>query len=138
MDMLAEYNRVPSRGLLGQLLRSVGSCSWIAPPFYCENGANISVGDRFYAAPGCEIVDCARVTIGDRVTLGLHVELRANEDPITIGNDAWIGARTVVLSGVTIGARAVIGEGSIVTCDVPADCVVVGAPAHPLREVVAA
>jgi maltose O-acetyltransferase len=138
MDMLADYNKRPSRQLLAQLLRSVGSCSWVAPPFYCENGANISVGDRFYAGPGCTIADCTRVTIGDRVTLASRVELRATEAPITIGNDAWIGAGTVVLPGVTIGARAVVGAGSVVSSDIPADCVVVGDPAHPLREVVAA
>jgi maltose O-acetyltransferase len=138
MEMLTQYNRTPSRRLLAQLLRSAGSCSWIAPPFVCENGANISIGDRVYAAPGCEIVDCARVTIGDRVTLGAHVELRANEASIAIGNDAWLGAGVVVLSGVTVGARAVVGAGSVVTRDVPPDCVVVGDPAHPLREVVAA
>ncbi len=103
-----------------------------------DRGANVSVGDRFHAGPGCVIVDRAPVTIGDRVTLGSRVELRADEAPITIGNDAWVGAGTLVLSGVTIGARAVVGAGSVVARDVPADCVVVGDPAHPLREVIAA
>jgi maltose O-acetyltransferase len=94
---------------------SVGVETWIEPPFFCDH--------------------CENVSIGDRVQVGSRVELRAAE-PITIGNDAWLGSGVIVLPGVTIGARAVVGAGSVVTQDVPADCVVVGNPARPLRAVV--
>jgi maltose O-acetyltransferase len=156
-SLLAVYNasrddeRDARVSLLRDLLGSVGADPWIEPPFYCDYGANLFVGERFYANSGCIVLDCAPVEIGDRVLLGPAVQLLAAThpldavtraqgleyaEPITLGDDVWLGGGAIVLPGVTIGDRAVIGAGSVVTRDVPADGVVAGNPARPLRAVV--
>ena len=111
----------------------------------------ISFGDFIFANYDLTILDCAPVTVGDRVLFGpgvtiatashpidFHqraVEILEYAQPITIEEGAWIGARVVIGPGVTIGARAVIGAGSIVTRDVPADVVAVGNPCRVLRPI---
>ena len=153
-DVLARYNATAEEeqderaALLRELLARVGRYAWIEPPFFCDYGSNTSVGERFYANTGCIVLDSAPVTIGDRVLFGpavqllaathpVEAELRAQgleyAAPIAIGDDAWLGGGAIVLPGVTIGARAVVGAGSVVTRDVPADTVVAGNPARVIR-----
>jgi maltose O-acetyltransferase len=157
--LLAEYNATSDAEtelrtrLLSSLLGGVGGDSWIEPPFFCDYGTNLVVGDRFYANTGCVALDCARIQIGDRVLLGPGVQLLAathpleadvraegleSAEPITIGDDAWLGGGVIVLPGITIGERAIVGAGSVVTRDVPAGAVVAGNPARPLRMAAAA
>ena len=152
--LLARYNATEEEqkderlSLLRELLAQVGDDPWIEPPFFCDYGTNLSVGDRFYANTGCVVLDSAPVTVGDRVLLGpavqllaathpLEPELRAQgleyAEPIGVGDDVWLGGGAVVLPGVTIGDRAVVGAGSVVTRDVPADAVVAGNPARVIR-----
>lgn len=135
------------RGLLG----SVGERLWVEPPFRCDYGAQISMGEFVFANYDLAILDCAPVTIGDKVLFGPRVTLatashpvdfRQRTDdmfeyakPITIGEGAWLGAHVVVGPGVTIGAHAVIGAGSIVTRDIPPDVVAVGNPCRVVREI---
>jgi maltose O-acetyltransferase len=148
-ELLSRYNAAPDAGLLRQLLGSVGRDAVAEPPFHCDYGENIAVGERFYANAGCVFLDCAAVTIGDRVLLGPGVHLYAATHPvdaetrraglefarpITVGDDVWIGGAAVVLPGVTIGDRAVIGAASVVTSDVPADVIAAGNPCRPVRE----
>jgi len=152
--LLARYNATEEEqeaeriSLLRDLLAQVGDDPWIEPPFFCDYGTNLSIGNRFYANTGCVVLDSAPVTIGDRVLLGpavqllaathpLEPELRAQgleyAEPIAVGDDVWLGGGAVVLPGVTIGDRAVVGAASVVTRDVPADAVVAGNPARVIR-----
>lgn len=135
--------------LLTELFGSVGDGITVEPPFRCDYGYNIAVGDRFYANFGCVFLDVTPITFGDRCLLapGVHVytathpldaESRAEGleagDPVSVGDDVWIGGRTVVNPGVTVGDRAVVASGSVVTKDVPADVLVGGNPARVIRE----
>ena len=152
--LLERYNRTTDAdteeraSLLRELLGSVGEDAWIEPPFFCDYGSNLYVGERFYANTGCVVLDCGQVTIGDRVLLGPYVQLLAvshpldaaerasgleRAEPIELGDDTWLGGGAIVLGGVTVGARAVVGAGSIVTKDVPPDTLVAGNPARPVR-----
>jgi maltose O-acetyltransferase len=146
-DRSDEDERSYRTSLLRDLFGRVGPGATIEPPFYCDYGSNIAVGERFYANTGCVVLDCEAVEIGARVKLGPCVQLLAVShplaatqhalgleygEPITIGDDVWIGGGAIVLGGVTIGDRAVVGAGSVVTRDVPADAVVAGNPARPL------
>lgn len=151
--LLARYNRTgsgdPTRSeILRELFGRVGADIAIEPPFHCDYGSNIEVGERFYANAGCVFLDGAPVTIGARVQLGPQVQLLAVShpldrgqraagleygEPITIGDDAWLGGGAIVLPGVTIGEGAVVGAGSVVTRDVAPEAVVAGNPARALR-----
>ena len=134
--------------ILRELLGSVGSGVFVEPPFRCDYGSNIAIGDGSYLNFDCVILDCHRVTIGRRVLLGPGVHLYAathpidageralgpeQSAPIAIGDDVWIGGRAVVLPGVTIGARTTVGAGSVVTRDLPEGVVAGGNPCRILR-----
>jgi len=156
--LLARYNRTgdEERTHRGSILRDlfgrIGPGAWIEPPFFCDYGSNLEVGESFYANTGCVVLDCDVVEIGARVKLGPAVQLLAVSHPldatqralgleygerITIGDDVWIGGGAIVLGGVTIGDRAVVGAGSVVTRDVPSDTVVAGNPTRPIRALAA-
>ena len=135
--------------MLGELLGAIGEKSWIEPPFYCDYGAYIFIGARFYANTGCVILDCARVDIGDDVFFAPYVQLFPATHPldaatrisgvelakpIRIGSRVWIGGGAIVLPGVTIGDEAVIGAGAVVTRDVPDRVLAAGNPCRVLRQ----
>jgi maltose O-acetyltransferase len=147
--LLAAFNAQPDAVVLRDLLGHVGAGAVVEPPFYCDYGENISIGDDFYANSGCVFLDCATIEIGDRALLGPSVQLYAATHPtdarlrrrglecarpIAIGDDVWIGGGAILLPDVSIGDRAVVGAGSVVTKNVPADVVAVGNPCRPLRE----
>jgi maltose O-acetyltransferase len=146
--VLREFAASGDVGVLRALFGELPEDAVIEPPFYCDYGSNIHVGSRFYANSGCVFLDCAPITIGDNVQLGPLVQLLApshpldaetrrtgveSAEPIAIGDDAWLGGGVIVLPGITIGPRSVIGAGSVVTKDVPADVVAVGNPCRVLR-----
>jgi maltose O-acetyltransferase len=146
--LVARYNASGDRVALTQLFGGLADDAIVEPPFHCDYGFNISVGRRFYANVNCVFLDCARIEIGDHVLLGPGVHLytathpfdsaerrRGLElaEPIAIGDDAWLGGGAIVLPGVTIGARAVVGAGSVLTRDVPVDERVAGNPARPIE-----
>ncbi|MFP5212526.1 MAG: sugar O-acetyltransferase [Acidobacteriota bacterium] len=155
-EVLFEYNGLhPSENdrknsIIRSLLGKVGDSFFIEPPFRCDYGYNIFIGDNFYANYNCTILDCARVAIGNNVLFGPNVSLLTAGHPIhfeprmagleyafpiTIGNNVWIGAGVIVNPGVTIGDNAVIGSGSVVTKDVAGDSIAVGNPCRVLREI---
>jgi maltose O-acetyltransferase len=130
-------------------LGKVSSNFWIEPPFYCDYGYNITIGENFYANYNCTILDCAQVKIGDNVMCGPNVSLFTaghpldfqirNQGweyayPIIIGNNVWLGGGVIVNPGITIGDNAVIGSGSVVTKDIPANSLAVGNPCKVIRK----
>jgi maltose O-acetyltransferase len=148
-EVIARYNDAQDVAALGGLFERLGANAVIEPPFHCDYGSQISIGDDFYANTGCVFLDCARIQIGDRVLFGPSVQLYAATHPleaelrregleyalpITIGDDVWLGGAVVVLPGVTIGDQAVIGAGSVVTKDVAAGVVAAGNPCRPIRK----
>ena len=135
---------------LADLFCAVGPGADVTPPFWCDYGSQIIVGERFYANFGCVILDCAAVTIGDRVLFGPGVQVYAathpldpagraagweSAKPVTVGDDVWVGGGAILLPGVTVGAGSVIGAGSVVTRDVPPGVVAAGNPCRVLRPV---
>lgn len=136
--------------LLKELFGTTKKNIFVEPPFQCDYGYNIHVGENFYANVNCVILDEAPVTIGDYVLLAPNVSLctaghpenvsqrRAGYEyayPINIGNDVWLGAGVIVAPGVTIGDNTIIGAGSVVTRDIPANVVAVGNPCRVLRPI---
>ncbi len=122
--------------------------AWIEPPFYFCYGRHISLGKGTYINVNCNFIDDGLITIGDAVmfgpavtiaTVGHPINPKMREymycDPVTIGNNCWIGANSVICPGVTIGENTVIGAGSVVTKDIPANCVAAGNPCRVIREI---
>jgi len=121
----------------------------IQPPFYCDYGYNIEVGENFYANFSCTILDVNRVIIGDNVMFGPNVQVYTathpvdpterikgleSSKPITIGDNVWIGGGAIILPGVTIGKNTTIGAGSVVTKDVPENVLAGGNPCKVIKE----
>jgi maltose O-acetyltransferase len=146
-QLLARYNVSGDREALTALFGRLADDAVVEAPFHCDYGFNISVGRRFYANVNCVFLDCAPIEIGDHVLLGPAVHLYTATHPpdsaerrsglelakpIAVGDDAWLGGGAIVLPGLTIGARAVVGAGSVVTRDVSADERVAGNPARPI------
>jgi maltose O-acetyltransferase len=136
------------RQLLSELLGHFGPRSEIRPPFYCDYGTQVSMGAGSFANFGLVALDPAPIVIGDDVQIGPNVQLltpthpvdpdqrRAGweaAEPITIGDNVWLGGGAIVLPGVTIAADTVVGAGSVVTRDLPAGVVAVGNPARVIR-----
>ena len=127
-----------------------GTEIYLEPPFYCEYGSHIKVGDYFYANTGCIISDVGKVVIGDHVMFGPQVNIFTAGHPIhpvsrnsgyeygmsiVIGNNVWIGGNVTICPGVTVGNNVVIGSGSVVTKDIPDNVVAVGNPCRVLRKI---
>jgi acetyltransferase-like isoleucine patch superfamily enzyme len=128
--------------------KPVDSTFAIFPPFYTDNGKNISVGRNVFINSGCRFQDQGGITIGDGALIGHNVVLATlNHDidprkrstmhpaPIVIGKNVWIGANATVVPGVTIGDGAVIAAGAVVTKDVPANVIVGGVPAKGIKQI---
>jgi maltose O-acetyltransferase len=137
------------RELFTELLAEYGADADIRPPFQCDLGYQIRFGARSFANFNLVILDVAPVTIGADVQIGPNVQLLTaihpleaeprrdkweSAEPITIGDNVWLGGGVIVLPGVTIGADTVVGAGSVVTRDLPAGVLAVGTPARVVRE----
>lgn len=135
--------------ILGELFGAAGEGPWVEPPFFCDYGSNITVGKNVYFNFNCVVLDVAPVRIGDRVLFGPSVQiytathpLSARErrtgleaaKPIGVESDVWIGGGSILLPGVRIGARSVVGAGSVVTRDIPEGVFAAGNPCRVLRE----
>lgn len=144
-----QRERIPA--LLKDLLGRTGDNIMIEPPFRCDYGWNIEVGENFFANYNLTILDVGKVTIGDNAQIAPNVSIYTAGHPIhpdsrnsgyeygipvTIGNNVWIGGNTVILPGVTIGDNVVIGAGSVVTKNIPANMIAAGNPCRVIREIV--
>lgn len=136
--------------IIRQLLPHAGEGLFITPPFFCDYGWNIHIGKNFYSNTGCVILDPGPVYIGDHVMLapGVHIYTAAHAmdpderaalvefaKPVRIGDKVWIGGQAVVCPGVSIGEGTVIGAGSVVTKDIPANVVAAGNPCRVIRKI---
>ena len=157
LDLMTAYNATSvrqaplRRQLLERLLGSIGEGTEIRPPLYLDYGTHLRIGARCFANFGLVALDVAAITIGDDVQIGPNVQLLTPThpvdpeprrrkweaaQPITIGNNVWLGGGVIVLPGVTIGDNTVVGAGS--TKDLPADVVAVGNPARVVKTLAAA
>ena len=136
--------------LIRELFGGTGEHFYIEPPFRCDYGSNIYIGENFYTNFDCIILDVCEVHIGDNVMFGPRVcvytaghpidpGVRAEAlefgKPVTIGNNVWVGGNVVINPGLTIGDNVVIGSGSVVTRDIPDGVVAAGNPCRVLRKV---
>lgn len=145
--------------ILNDLFGICGENVNIDTPFYCDYGKNISVGSNVIININCIFVDCNRITIGNNVLIASNVQIctathptRASERlvenweskkevpffrtyalPVSIGDNAWIGAGVTILPGVSIGNNSVIGAGSVVNKSIPDNCVAVGNPCRVIK-----
>ena len=133
--------------LLGEIFGITPDC-WIEPPFHFCYGRHISIGSGSYINMNCNFIDDGKITIGKNVLIGPAVTIATVGHPIapdlreymycdavSLGDNCWIGANTVILPGVTIGDNSVIGAGSVVTKDIPANVVAFGSPCHVFRQI---
>ena len=137
------------RRILAELFGSGGDTVWMQPPFFCDYGSNIHLGERVYFNFNCVVLDVCEVRIGDFTFFGpavqiyaaghpLEAHLRRTQEfgkPITIGSDVWVGGGVIICPGVTIGSGTVIGAGSVVTRDIPEHVLAVGNPCRVIRRI---
>jgi maltose O-acetyltransferase len=137
------------RRILTDLFAAGGDKVWMQPPFFCDYGSNIELGERVFFNFNCVVLDVCRVAIGSFTLFGPAVQLytathpmdaalrRKQESgkPIEIGSDVWVGGGAIILPGVKIGSQSVVGAGSVVTKDIPAKVFAAGNPCRVIREI---
>lgn len=148
LNATRESDAVVRGRVLEELFGTVGAGVWLQPPFYCDYGTNIHLGEKVYFNYNCVLLDVCEIRVGARTLFGpavqiyaathpLDSELRKTRElgkPVTIGSDVWVGGGSIILPGVTIGDRSVIGAGSVVTKPIPAGVLAVGNPCRVVRE----
>ncbi|GAB3765694.1 sugar O-acetyltransferase [Ramlibacter monticola] len=141
------YDHPRRRGLLEALFGAGGDTVFVTPPFFCDYGTQIELGENVYFNFNCVLLDVCTIRIGAHTLVGPAVQiytplhpfdaaLRRRQEygkPVTIGSDVWIGGGAIILPGVRIGDRTVIGAGSVVTRDLPADVFAAGNPCRVVR-----
>ena len=152
-DLCQEFNatredQTAARSRLMRELFAQETDVWIQPPFYCDYGTNIALGQKVFFNFNCVVLDVMPVSIGNNVLFGPAVQIYTATHPIeaavrrqwlefakpvTIGSDVWVGGGAIICPGVKIGDRCVIGAGSVVTRDIPDDVVAVGNPCRVIR-----
>jgi maltose O-acetyltransferase len=149
LNATREAEQVERRALLRELFGRGGETVWMQPPFFCDYGSNIECGERVFFNFNCVVLDVCPIRIGDFTLFGPAVQiytpmhpfdaaLRREQEygkPVEIGSDVWVGGGAIILPGVRIGSRAVIGAGSVVTRDVPDDVFAAGNPCRVIRPI---
>lgn len=149
-NQIRPTDREKQADILRQIFGEMGEDVTVNLPFWCDFGYNTHVGDHFFANHNCHILDGAKVTFGNHVFVASNCVFSCAEHaidarqrisglevalPITVSDNVWIGANTVVLGGVTIGENSIIGAGSVVTKDIPANVIAVGVPCRVMRPI---
>jgi maltose O-acetyltransferase len=143
-----ETQQVQRHRIQAELFASGGADTLIQPPFFCDYGFNIELGERVYFNFNCVVLDVCPVKIGSFTLFGPGVQILTPLHPwdarlrrqreygkaVQIGSDVWVGGGALILAGVSIGSRAVIGAGSVVTRDIPAGVFAAGNPCRVIRE----
>ncbi len=134
--------------VMEQLFRKIGKDFGIEPPFFCDYGYNIEVGDQVFFNFNCTLLDVCPITIGNRCLFGPNVQIYAAThplessirgsllefgQPVRIGDDVWVGGGAIICPGVHIGSRSIIAAGAVVTKEVPSDVLVGGNPARIIK-----
>jgi maltose O-acetyltransferase len=149
LNATREVQHEERRQILRALFGKGGDSVWMQPPFFCDYGSNIELGQRVFFNFNCVVLDVCHVRIGDFSLFGpavqiytpmhpANAELRRGKEfgkPIDIGSDVWVGGGAIILPGVRIGSRTVIGAGSVVTRDVPEGVFAAGNPCRVIREI---
>jgi maltose O-acetyltransferase len=148
LNATREADEAERRRILVELFGAGGDSVRMQPPFHCDYGSNIRLGERVYFNFNCVVLDVCEVRIGDFTLFGPAVQIytathpmdpvlrRGQESgrPIEIGSDVWVGGAAVICPGVRIGSRSVIGAGSVVTRDVPEGVFAAGNPCRAIGE----
>ncbi len=149
LNATREAQQDERRRIVCELFGAGGDSVWLQPPFYCDYGSNIRLGERVFFNFNCVVLDVCEVVIGDFTLFGpavqiytathpMNPELRRKQEfarPIAIGSDVWVGGGAILCPGVTIGSRSVIGAGSVVTRDIPEAVFAAGNPCRVIREI---
>jgi maltose O-acetyltransferase len=149
LNATREADRDARRQILTKLFGQGGDSVWMQPPFFCDYGSNIHLGQRVFFNFNCVVLDVCRVTIGDYTLFAPAVQiytathpldpvLRRTQEfakPIDIGSDVWVGGGAIICPGVKIGSGSVIGAGSVVTRDIPDGVMAAGNPCRVIREI---
>jgi maltose O-acetyltransferase len=149
LNATREADQQARRRILKELFGRGGDSVWMQPPFFCDYGCNIHLGQRVFFNFNCVVLDVCRVAIGDYTLLGPAVQvytathppnaaLRRQQEsgkPVEIGSDVWVGGGAIICPGVTIGSKSVIGAGSVVTRDIPPGVFAAGNPCRVIREI---
>jgi maltose O-acetyltransferase len=149
LNATRERDQNARRTILMQLFGRGGDSVWMEPPFFCDYGSNILLGNRVFFNFNCVILDVCMVKIGEFTLFGptvqiytathpLNADVRRKKEyakPIEIGSDVWVGGGAIICPGVRIGSKTVIGAGSVVTKDIPDGVLAVGNPCRVIREI---
>jgi maltose O-acetyltransferase len=149
LNATREGQQQERRRILCELLGRGGDTVWMQPPFYCDYGTHIELGERVFFNFNCVVLDVARVVVGDYTLFGpavqiytathpLNAALRRKQEyarPIEIGSDVWVGGGAIICPGVRIGSGSVIGAGSVVTRDIPDGVFAAGNPCRVIRDI---
>jgi maltose O-acetyltransferase len=149
LNATSDGQHAERRRILCELFGRGGDTVWMQPPFFCDYGSNIDLGERVFFNFNCVVLDVCQVRIGSFTLFGpavqiytpmhpFNAQLRRTQEfgkPVDIGSDVWVGGGAIILPGIRIGSRAVIGAGSVVTRDIPEGMFAAGNPCRVIREI---
>jgi len=149
LNATRERDQESRRSILRELFGQGGDSVWMQPPFFCDYGANILLGERVFFNFNCVVLDVCVVRVGDFTMFGpgvqiytathpMNAELRRKQEfakPVEIGSDVWVGGGAIICPGVRIGSKGVLGAGSVVTRDIPGGVFAAGNPCRVIREI---